>query len=230
MSRRAIRTGTAMLLTVGLSNCLLVGSDAAAQTAGTSQGGRPALVKAPGAEALGAMNKLLVVVQPAGTIHGQIVEDALAAEMMTDGLTVVSREKRQSAELKLLEEAAEEAESAGQEEPEAAAGVEEESKADAEKENKEDMGLLGTAKATGADAIVSVTVLTDAVQHNVYDEQLGRVTQVKSEQVVLAVSCTVVRVSDGALLAAGCTDYSDAPTTFVPAARSLGASLRELLR
>ena len=201
---------------------LPVVSEVLGQTAGARQGGSPGLVKAPNADSLTAISRLLIVVQPAGTLHSQIVEDVLAAEMMSAGLTVISREKSVDTELQLLEKVEKEAESEGEDE--------QESKADTNEDNKTQVGPLGTAKATGADAIVSVTLLTDVVQRNIYDKQLGRVTEVKSEQVVLAVSCTVVRVSDGALLAAGCTDYSDKAMTIIPAARSLGASLRGLLR
>ena len=228
MPRRSTNSAAALLLVVASLAGLPVTQNAAAQTAGTRQAGRSTLVKAPNAGSLSPIGRLLIIVQPAGTLHSQVVEDALAAEMMAAGLTLVSREKSQSAELKLLEKAAAQEESAAQEKPEDKAAADEQSKE--EDQEKEDVSLLGIAKAAGADVIVSVTVLTDVVQRNVFDERAGRVTQVRSEQVVLAVSCTVVRVSDGELLAAGCTDYAGTATTIVPAARHLGAALLKLLR
>lgn len=222
MLKRSSTAPAALLTTVGFLVSLPVVSEVAGQTVGARLSESTGLIKAPDAGSLSAMRKLLIVVQPAGTLHSQIVEDAISVEMMTAGLTVISRERSVSIELALLQKAEKEAENKGQDEKG--------SESDADEANKNEVGPLGIAKATGADAIVSVTVLTDVVQHNIYDGQLGRVTEVRSEQVVLAVSCTVVRVSDGALLAAGCTDYSDKATSIVPAARSLGASLRELLR
>ncbi len=222
MPKRSGTAPAALLLTVGFLVSLPVASEVVGQTAGARQGSGPMLVKAPGAGSLSAISKLLIVVQPAGTLHSQIVEDILAAEMMAAALTVISREKSISTELELLEKIEKEAKSEEDD------GKNSESDADENTENES--GPLGSARAAGANAIVSVTVLTDVVQRNVYDEKLGRVTEVRSQQVVLAVSCTVVRVSDGALLAAGCTDYSGKATTIVPAARGLGASLRELLR
>jgi len=179
--------------------------------------GRLNLVAGPAAKGLRPKGKVLILFEPRGAAPSQVLEDAVSAELISAGTQVVSREKRFAVEVERLKAAGREVD-------------EGEEKGRSEKEKEGFPGLLGVAREAGAELLILATALVDVVQRNVYDEQTGRPAEVRSEQVIQAVSCTVVRVRDGELLAAGCADYSTDPRRVVPVGREVGKAVVALLR
>jgi len=160
------------------------------------------LIKSPTGSSAKAVKDVLLVVQPNDMLHSQVIQDALAAELMSAGVTIVSRERHLSVELEQF--AASERED--EKEPQGAAKA-------PKPDKKSGTGPLEIAKASGATFIVTMTILGDTIQRNVYEPQTARIAEVRTEQVIRSVSCAVVRVSNGELVACGYCDYAGGEKT-----------------
>ena len=124
----------------------------------------PALTK----QDLARIHRVLVVTYSDATVASQFCEDVLAVALMTSRISVVSREKRDREQLLRLVEL---------EEPTGG----EQRKATRPQDKLADLFAVG--ESTQAHALIVVTLVTDAVQQNVFDGTPHRVSEVRTSLV-----------------------------------------------
>ena len=91
------------------------------------------------------------------------------------------------------------------------------------------MDITKIARVADANAIVTVTVLTELVQQNVFNNDTGRIKEVRSEQTVKAISITLVDADKGELLACGYANYSSG-SGIADAASEVGKEIVKIVR
>ena len=162
------------------------------------------------------VGKVLLITYPLDSLDSQVIEDILTTELMLSRVAVVSREQRS-----LI--SAEQLSKQGTPEPEKDSS---EAKDDT---NEEILDITRIARAAGADAIITLTMLGQVVQRNVFDSETGQVTEVHSEQLVRAISMTLVGVDKGQLLAAGYASYPS-PLNIAEAASHVGKEIVKIIQ
>ena len=160
-------------------------------------------------EELANVRELFVMVSLAGAVGSQVAEDALAVELMAGGFAVVSRERWAREERRQLEAA--------------------DAKAGEDPESTTLIDILDVTKACGADAILSVSVLAELVQKNVYGGDQPTVDEVRSVEAIRSAAATLVRVEDGKLMVAGSAEFENPPSV-IALSRMLGQGLIEQLK
>jgi len=163
----------------------------------------------------------LIIASPVGSLQSQLIEDVLSVELMLNGISVISREKKiktETGKLAVIEQKLR------------AMAVAEPNETSIDP-NIQPIEALGLAKECGVHAIITITVLEDVVQRNIYSNNpTHQIAEVRSEQVIQALSWTIVGVGDGELLAAGYIDNSENPQRAVPAAQDLGRAITQVIR
>lgn len=134
---------------------------------------------------------VLVSVEPVASIEGKLLEDAITVELFLSNTKVVGRAKTVQLTNELARKHRSKVEKEGDPNDEADVPVD----------------FLQVAKAGGAQAVLSVTVLANQIQMNVYDKTTARVQEVQSVFRIHMVSMTLVDTTSGDILAAAIAEY-----------------------
>jgi len=159
------------------------------------------------------IRRVMIIVQPTGALSSQVMEDAVAAELIAADYGVVSREQRGLIMAKQM----------ARPQPTTAPG-----RTDRDEGSVTD--ITQVAREAKADAIVTISVLTDVVQRNLFDKDTQRVKEVLSQQVVQGFSLALAEAAGGELLAVGTGRFASAPPVADAAgvvARTVSGMLKE---
>ncbi len=160
------------------------------------------------------IDRVLLIVHPGDSLVSQVMEDIVTKELMSAGLSVVSRE--QHALISAQELVKQDQLSA--------------TTAPAAESSQEIVDLTKIARAAGANAIVTITALTNVIQSNVYNAS-GRIDKVVSRQIPEAISLTIVNAHSGELLISAYEDYTpDQDVSIAKASVEIGSALGRLLK
>ena len=161
------------------------------------------------------INRVIILVYPLDSLSSQAIEDIVTTELMTANINVVSRQKRTVISAEQLSK---------KQQPK-----DKDEKSKDQSNSEEVLDITKIARLSAADAIVTITVLSELVQQNIFDNQTGRIKQVHSKQVVTTATLTIVDASDGKLLASGYADY-DLGENIVKTAGDIGKVLVKIVQ
>ena len=161
------------------------------------------------------IKRVIVLVYPLDSLSSQAMEDIVTTELMMANIDVVSRQKRTIISAEQLSK---------KQQPK-----DKDEKSTDSSNSEEVFDITKIARLSTADAIVTITVLSELVQQNIFDNSTGRIKQVHSKQVVTAATLTIVGASDGKLLASGYADY-DLGENIVKTASDMGKEIVKIVR
>lgn len=190
------------------------------------------LVSAPG-EASGPMACVALAISPENSPETVAARDILTAHLFGAGIKVLSDEaimRARDAVLRKAEAAAEQ-----QDEPSSrpvqkkADGENAATDSSAKLKKPESAAIDGLAvvREAGADCLIKVTFIGQAVQQNVYDKENKRVIEVRTESRISLVTVSIVS-TNGNILKAGSLAYPE-PVSVATAAAELGKTLASQL-
>lgn len=161
------------------------------------------------------IKRVIVLVYPLDSLSSQAMEDIVTTELMMANIDVVSRQKRTIISAEQLSK---------KQQPK-----DKDEKSTDSSNSEEVLDITKIARLSTADAIVTITVLSELVQQNIFDNSTGRIKQVHSKQVVTTATLTIVDASDGKLLASGYADY-DLGENIVKTASDMGKEIVKIVR
>lgn len=161
------------------------------------------------------IKRVIILVYPLDSLSSQAIEDIVTTELMMANINVVSRQKRTIISAEQLSK---------KQQPK-----DKDEKSTDQSNSEEVLDITKIARLSAADAIVTITVLSELVQQNIFDNQTGRIKQVHSKQVVTTATLTIVDASEGKLLASGYADY-DLGENIVKAASDIGKEIVKIVR
>lgn len=194
---------------------------------------RAALVSAPG-EATGVMARVALAMLPENSTETTAARDILTAHLFGAGIKVLSEEailRTRDAVLRKAEAAAEQQDEPVarpvQKKPDGEKGAPDSS----DKPKKPEAAAidgLSIVREAGADGLVKVTFIGQAVQQNVYDKENKRVIEVRTESRISLVTISVVSTTNGSIVKAGSLAYPE-PVSIATAAAEVGKTLASRL-
>ena len=220
--------GTVRVIKVGMACLVVLVAAGRAGGAGGPQG-RATVVSAPGASPK-RVTVVALSLTPEGSLEAAAAGEILAASLLEAGVKVLSSDLLVRTRETMLRKAEEQAEDADKAEGgrDKGSGRRPAGATTTRPSRKADTPLidgLAVAKEAGADCVVKVTILVQAVQQNIYDRDNRRVMEVRTETRVSLLTTSILS-TNGDLIKVGALVYAEAVPVAV-AAVELGRAIAQ---